>query len=171
MPLPTITAISGPYTVTWNGTSLGVTEDGIELEHVTFVEPVRGDNLGDSKQDGVYRGGDVFVNFVLQEYSVANLALGPSNGKVWHPYHQTFGTIGVVGNIQTNYSAPLVFTAVAGTPAANQPTTVEIFSAILAENFPIRLLFAARHRKIPMRMQALPDEYTGASTPSWYAFS
>lgn len=163
----TIQTISGPYTVTWGGVTLGITEDGLELEHVGYAEPVRGDNLGDSKQDGVYRGGDVFINFVLQEYSKTLVANGHTVAP-WHPYHATYGRVGQVGVLQSNQAAQLLFSAVAGTPAANNPAAVRVYSAILAENFPIRLLFASRHRKIPMRMQALPDDYPGFA--AWYGF-
>lgn len=192
----TITAIAGPYTATWGGATIGVVEDGFELEQIQFAEPVRGDNLGDSKQDGVYRGQDVFINFVLQEWGVAKLANAADGGEVpaapgnWTGAGVTGGTVGVpwhpfspagvaslaqistvnnqVGVLQSDYSAPLVLTAVANTPADrdNYPQTLTVNNAILAENFPIRLLFAARHRKIPMRMQSIPDSSLG-----WFSFS
>lgn len=157
---PTLTAIAGPYTATWGNPALniGITEDGFETEETHFSEPIRGDNLGDTLQDEVLRGGDVFVNFILQEYGNAKLALGNGGGigPIFHPHNTTLGKIGQVGRLGTSIAAPLVLTAVAGTPAAANPATITFSLATLASNFPIRLLYASRHRKVPMRMVSYP---------------
>ena len=57
--------IAGPYVWTFNGRVIGVTEDGFRLGMTSYADPVKGDNLGDSIQDYVYRGGDVSVSDVL----------------------------------------------------------------------------------------------------------
>ena len=46
-----MTFIAGPYTVTYGGNTLGITERGFELEYTSFAEPISGDNLGDSNVD------------------------------------------------------------------------------------------------------------------------
>lgn len=156
----TLTAIAGPYTVTWGTPALnvGVTEDGVETEETYFSDPVRGDNLGDTIQDEIIRGGDVYVNFILQEYLNALTALGNGAGigPIFHPHNTVLGRVGQVGRRLSSIAAPLVLTAVAGTPASAAPATITFALATLARNFPVRLLYASRHRKVPMRMISLP---------------
>lgn len=152
--------IAGPYTFTLGGFSLGVSQNGMELEDISFAERVTGDNLGDSKQDGVYRGKDCFANMILNEYNAAGV------NTAFSPYG-TFGTIGQVGRFQSDLAAAFVATVVAGTRAATLgvPTSITAQKAILAENFPIRLLFAARLRSVPIRLQFLPYATQNSQTP------
>ena len=63
-----MTFVAGPYSATFNAEDLGNTERGYELEYNFHEEPVIVDNFGESKVDGIYLGGDCFVNFVMQEY-------------------------------------------------------------------------------------------------------
>lgn len=156
--------IAGPYILTYGGFSLGVTQNGFELEILSYAERVTGDNLGDSKQDGVYRGIDVFVNTILNEYN----AEGADNAFI--PYG-TLGTVGQVGRFQSDLSAAFVATVVAGTRAAilGVPTSITGNKGILAPNFPIRLLHAARLRNVPLRLELLP--YLAGTTYTPYAQS
>ena len=61
--------VAGPYIWTYNGRSIGISEDGWRLNQTNSGDPIRGDNLGDSMQDYVYRGGDVTLEAVLQEWN------------------------------------------------------------------------------------------------------
>jgi hypothetical protein len=157
-----MTFIAGPYTVTYGGNTLGITERGFELEYTSFAEPIIGDNLGDSKQDGVYRGGNLFINFILSEMDLAGV-----QAAFW-PYG-TIGAVGQVGRLQTNIAVALAFSEVAGTTAAAEANldNFTVTKAILAEGFDVRILLSAAHRKIPMRLQALP---TGG-TPAWFTLT
>ena len=160
-----INAISGPYSGQWSAEFLGVTEDGYELEHTFYSEPIRGDNLGDSIQDEVHRGADVYVNFTCMEFGAAalvNNAAVATSSPFWPTGISAFNavganaTIGVIGDSRGEYSDSLVLTAIAGTPAAANPATITFPQAILAANFPIRTLYASRVRRIPMRMICYP---------------
>tara|TARA_R100000152_G_C6779119_1_gene210423 strand:- start:1569 stop:2126 length:558 start_codon:yes stop_codon:yes gene_type:complete len=160
-----LTAISGPYTGSWNGIYLGVTEDGYELEHTFYSEPVRGDNLGDSIQDEVLRGQDVYVNYTLIEHNkgIAAPSVGQANSSIhWPTGISGFnavganGQVGVIGDTLSEYASSLVLTAQASTPAAASPASITFPGAILARNFPIRVLYASRLRRIPIRMVCLP---------------
>lgn len=163
-----MTFIAGPYTVTYNAVDIGITEDGAELEHTYYSELVRGDNYGDTVQDGVYRGGDCFVSMTLQEWDNAALhaAMNPfGSGAV------PSGLSGQVGRLMTTLAKPLVLTPVAGTTAATATvgaTNARTFTAakaILAENFPIRFQFASRLRRVPLRFRILPV------TGTWYLWT
>ena len=168
-----LTAISGPYSGAWAGAYLGVTEDGYELEHTFYSEPVRGDNLGDSIQDEVLRGQDVYVNFTLIEHNKAAAALSPGqvNSSIhWPTGISGFnavgsnGQVGVIGDALSEYASNLTLTAQGLTPAAASPATITFHGAILARNFPVRVLYASRLRRIPLRMICLPTAVgTGAS--------
>ena len=174
--MATITAISGPYHGTWGGEYMGVTEDGFELEHTFFSEPIRGDNMGDSLQDEIYRGADVAVSMTLIEWVQAigtsgNVALGDIQWPVAAP-----GLVGVIGDVVSDQYGALVLTAMANTPAAANPATITFGLSRVASNFPVRRLYASRLRRMPLRMQVYPvagasggtyaDSYNEANV--WY---
>ena len=145
--------IAGGYTVTYDGATIGQIMDGITIEHVAQKQLIVGDNFGQTPQDAVYQGMECFVEFVCMEYNQAKAKLA-----FW-PYHATFGTISTVGRTDVGSSLvkTLVMTSTAGTPAATQPTSVTATRAILAEGFPVRLLFAPALREIPFRFRLYPD--------------
>ena len=174
----TLSAITGPYAGTWSGEYLGVTEDGYELEHVMYSEPIRGDNLGDTIQDEVLRGLDMYVNFTLVEHNKAALVESPgqANSSIHWPNGVSgfnpvgaSSTIGVVGDVLSEYAAPLVLTAQGATPAAASPATITFAGAILARNFPVRILYASRLRRTPLRMICLPNTADGATAAGQYS--
>lgn len=148
--------IAGGYTVTLGGSTVGQIQDGIMLEQTLNGEPVRGDTFGDTIQDFVFRGGDVFMNMVLLEYDATS-----AKTAFW-PWSTTWGRItsGIVGKLGTAMAAALVLTAVAGTSAATAPATLTANKAILAPGFPVQMLFAPRLRSIPIRLQLLPYNAT-----------
>lgn len=152
--------IAGPYTITHNAAPLGFVEDGFDLEFsADGKDLITGDNLGGSVQDGVYRGGQCFISFTMMEYDIAQVR------KVLWPYG-TLGTVGQVGRLDTNLASALVLTNVTGTPAFGQPTSLTANLSILAENFPVRLLFATRARRMPIRLRLLP--FDDAGTTRWF---
>lgn len=163
-----MTFIAGPYTATYNPAlgggapiSLGITEDGFEIEHVAFADMIRGDNLGESIQDGVYRGRDCYVNFVAEEMDLDGVRRAILNPFIDCDAISDIGEVAQVGRLLTNLAGSLVLTAVAGTTAATVPATFTASKAILAPGFPLRYLLATRHRKVPVRFLLLP--YTETS--------
>lgn len=156
--------VAGPYTGAFGGTALGVTERGFELELTHSAEPIVGDNMADSVQDEVYTGANCFLSFVLQEYNHTTLV------PLYWPFQGTFGKMGLVGRMKWDLSNSLVLTAVNGTRAYstsaqyNGPQTITFGKAVLAADHPLRLLYAARHRNIALRMRAFP--YYGSTYPT-----
>ena len=152
--------IAGPFTATLDGNTIGFVEDGFDLEQsADGKDLIVGDNLGGTVQDGVFRGGQAFISFTMMEADLAEV-----KATLW-PYG-VLGEHGQVGRLDTNLAVALVLTAVAGTPAATEPATLTANLAILAENFPVRQLFASRARRLPMRLRLYPFDDTG--TIRWY---
>ena len=145
--------IAGQYTVSYDGATIGQVRDGINIEHSFFKQLITGDNYAETPQDAVYRGGECFAEFVCLEYNNAKAKLA-----FW-PYHATYGTIGTVGRTDVGSSLvkTLLLTSTAGTPAVTQPPTITATRAILAEGFPVRLLFAPALREVPLRFRLYPD--------------
>jgi hypothetical protein len=143
--------VAGGYRATWNGNSIGQVEEGFTLEYQFEGETIKGHNLGQSVQDIVYQGGNVFLSGVLTEYGLAGL-----RALAW-PWAATFGKVGVVGTLagRGSIAKQLVLTKVTGTNAYYSTITATL--TILAPGFPISLLLAPKHKKVPFRLQILPD--------------
>ncbi len=172
-----VNAVSGAYYGTYGGEYVGVTEDGYELEQTTYAEPIRGDNLGDAIQDEVYRGCDVFLNFVLIEYiQAAATSGGDDSTPIFHPHDDANGQLGKPGVLRGGFSADaLALTQYSG-DTTSVPDTLTLTKSVLASNFPVRMLLANRLKRIPMRMQAFPVltavgtavSYTNISAGAWF---
>lgn len=149
--------IAGPYVATFNAQAMGQTAEGYRLSWEFFKRLITGDAFAEAPQDGVYRGAQMHLAATLIEYNAAAVAAA-----VW-PYHATMWTTGQVGRLDvgTSLIKQIVLTAVAGTPAATVPATLTIPKAILAEGFPVEILFAPDLREVPLRFRAYPDASTG----------
>lgn len=150
--------IAGAYTVTWNSVTIGQVSDGIRLRQSNSVEVIKGQSLGESTQDGVYQGGDAFIQLESLEYITGAIA-------AWWPYGD-LGVVGLPGRLLTSLAKSLVLTAVSGTPAESSPATLTASKAILAPNQNLELLFATRLRRVPLMFQLLP--YTSGDNSVWY---
>jgi len=152
--------IAGQYTATYDGASTGQIASGITVNHSVFKELITGDNFADAPQDAVFRGMAVFTQYTLLEYNAA------AARKCFWPYGSAYLTMDtVIGTLDVDLSGgngnslQVVLTAITGTPAqvAGAPATVTMPRAILAEGFPIDILFAPALRQIPIRQRIYPD--------------
>ena len=153
-----MTFIAGPYTYTLAASSLGISEDGFRLRIANRGDAIRGDNLGASIQDFVYRGADLTLETTLQEYDAAG-----AQSAFW-PYDAVLGEHGQAGILASSVAGALVLTAVAGTTAAAAPASLTGTLSVLPPDFNVDLLFAARLRNVPLQFQLLP---TG-SPVAWF---
>ena len=144
--------IAGPYTCTWNSQAVGQAADGYRVSHSFFKRLITGDTYAQSPQDEVYQGGEMFIQFRLIEYDAAAV-----QSAMW-PYgsYMSIGQVGRVSKQQWLCSA-VVLTAIAGTPAASTPATLTLTTAIIAEGFPVELLFAPDLREVPLRLRVFPS--------------
>jgi hypothetical protein len=144
--------IAGPYTATWNALALGQSAEGWRVSHSFFKRLITGDSFAQSPQDEVYQGAEMFVNFRLTQYDAAAVQT------VMWPFG-AYLTMGQVGRVsaQQSIAQSLVFTAVAGTPAATVPATLTLTKTIIAEGHPVDLLLAPDLREVPLRLRSFPN--------------
>jgi hypothetical protein len=162
-----MTFVTGAYTATYNFQStgalpIGQTEDSFELEFSLNGDPIRGDNLGDTVQDVINRGGDCFLSMVLIDWDHAL-----TSRIFWTP-SATFGKydIGYIGTLAAGQNPAsttprstgvLTLTRVL-TVTHSTPVTLTAYYAMLAPGFPVRTLLGPRLRRVPLRMQLLPEK-------------
>ena len=148
--------IAGPYTATYRGQALGQAAEGYRVSHQFFKRIITGDSYAEGPQDEVYRGMEMFVNFRCIEYDAAGItALAFPFANRWN-----HGLVGRVSK-QQGLCGALVLTAIAGTPAANAPASLTLTNCILAEGFPVELLFAPDLREVPVKLRAYPTQNNG----------
>ena len=145
--------IAGPYTATWNALAVGQLANGFTLSHKFFKRLITGDNFAEAPQDSVYRGAEMFVDFTCIAFDAAAIQT-----LMW-PYHATRWTMGQVGrtDVGSAVALSLVLTAVAGTPAAATPATLTALTSVLAEGFPVDVLFAPDLREVPLKLRVYPN--------------
>lgn len=151
-------ATSGPYTWVFNGNTLGVANDAPRYRLIHHVEPVVGDNLGDTIQDGVYRGHDCYIDIILNEFDL----LGAR--QAFWPWASEFGEIDNVGCRMLTYAKRLEATAIDVT--CTTPTYMRFDKAILAPGYEMALLYGSRLRNVPLSLLCLPFLEGG----KWYVF-
>lgn len=144
--------VDGQYTITWNGTSMGIFEGDAGLPTIgqtSFEEAVNStDKYAKSRIDGIYQGADFFFQATAIEYKSGSIA-------AWWPYG-AMGVMGIIGRLRYDMSAALVLTAIAGTPAASSPATITSSHTILQASFPTQLLYGPTLRKLPIRQDMYP---------------
>lgn len=154
--------IAGQYTLVYNGVSVGICEGdaGVPtIEETNHAEQINSsDAYGKTLIDGVYQGGDFFAQYTCLEYKAGSLA-------AFWPF-AAIGVMGIIGRMLSDIAAPLVMTAIAGTPAANSPATLTASKAVLAPGYNTKLLFGPTLRKVPIRQVLLP--YVSSSNNVWY---
>jgi hypothetical protein len=147
--------IAGTFGVSYDAATIGITSGGITIEHYVNKQLITGDNKGLTPQDAVYQGEEVFVQFTCIEADNAKLKLA-----MW-PYETAtgLGKLGVIGRTDVGSAIfkALVLSSTAATPAAAQPATFTAERAILAEGFPVAMVFGPSLRDIPLRFRLYPN--------------
>lgn len=145
--------IAGQFTATWNALAIGQTADGFKLNWKFFKRLITGDNMAQTPQDAVYQGAEMFIGYTCISYDAAAVQT------VMWPYSATRWDMGVIGrtDVGSAIAKSLVLTAVAGTPAATLPATQTFLTAVLAEGFPVEILFAPDLREVPIRQRIYPS--------------
>lgn len=147
--------VSGAYTATWNSVAVGFTIEGYQLA-VRFLKQMidRTDIYGMTMIDGIHQGANCSARYESRVYDAGNT--GPA-----FPY----GGVGIVasttkpiGYNDRAHAQAFVMTSTANTPAAAAPATLTAAKTLMAENFPIELLFDSQARKIPVQLNLLPVE-------------
>lgn len=150
--------IAGAYTVTYNSADIGQIENGIRLLWAPGEEEITGDLLGDSVQDGVYRGGNAWLELTMIEYNATGA------GTAFWPWSDTFGKAGTIGVLSSSLAKVLVLTKVSGPNATPASLTANL--ALPNGGQEISTLLAPRLRRVPVRYRLFP--YTVSSTYRWF---
>jgi len=144
--------LAGRYNVTLGGSTVGQLADGTRITHSFSKRLITGDNWGDTVQDAILRGCNMFAMYRLLEYNATSGRLA-----FW-PYGSSYLNMStVIGTLDSANASQLVLTALAGTPAAATPASVTFPLAILAEDFDVEILFAADLREVPIRQRLYPN--------------
>lgn len=159
------TFIAGAYTATYNAVGTGITDGGYEVEQTAKAEMIdKSDVYGDTLLDAIYRGGECTCQFTSKEYMAGSLAVfWPWGGAAMGAFITAAMPIAVLAS---SIAKPLILTATANTPAAAAPATLTAPLALLAFNYPAKLLYDSRLRTLPIRLQLLPS--TTANVTSWF---
>lgn len=160
------TLISGRYSAAYDAVDAGMTRQGHEIEVSLKQEMVdESDLYGLSVIDAVLRGGDCFYQANFREYKAGSLGIFTA------PFGGTLGLLANAANplgvLASNLAKALVLTSTTGTPAAAAPATLTASKALLAENYPVKLLFDSRLREVPVRMRLYP--YTNSTDTIWFS--
>lgn len=146
-------AISGPYTWYYNTLPLGLVEDAPTMRFESSMEPITGDNLADTIQGIINRGGNMFLDFVFQEWNAA------AAKEAFWPFSADQGQLDVTGvrAIGCQLSGKLlVGQAVDTTGSCTSPLRVYALNAVLAPNFNVAYLMGSRLRNVPVSMLLMP---------------
>lgn len=159
------TFIAGRFSATYNAVDVGITRQGHEIEITLKQETINESDLyGLTTVDAVVRGGDAFYQAEFREYKSGSISC------FTQPFTAAaggiFSTAKPIGGLASGLAQALVMTATANTPAAATPATLTASLALLAEGYPVKLLFDSRLRPVPIRMQLYPSVSTGTGT--WY---
>lgn len=154
MPINGETLIVGPYVATYNGTAVGIAEGDAGVP--TLVQEHKGqpvdntDRWGKSMIDWVHLGVNYRLQMTCMEYKTGSLT-------AFAPFAAVFGRHGTVGALgYTSFSAALVLTVIAGTPAVGNPNTFTASKATISPGFNANLLFGPMIRTVPLNLQLLP---------------
>jgi len=138
--------VAGAYSAVYGSLNLGKIEDGITMSYRRFSERIQTDITGDAIQDGVYRGVELTLDFVLAEWDLQAV-----KNAFW-PWATELGEIGRLGRLDTTMASALVLTACGTTT----PNMITFHQALLSPNFDVNHLFANSHRKVALQMTVYP---------------
>lgn len=185
MPTQIITdAVAGGFHVTYTGPSgsnpaighLGVIgARGVRQIRRYELEDYSADLLGNSVVESIYLGGQLFLEFELEEANLANVLVLENPFRTGTMSLTTDGDneVGVPGTFATSKCGSVTLTplyATSGTihtSAGNQTTPVRTYGLVtLAAGFEKEKLMASKRKVIPIRLRCYP--YSDGGSPAKY---
>lgn len=173
------TFVAGRYSGTYNAVDVGITRDGYELTLDTEFEDIgETDAWGMSVIDGIWRGGNCFLQFTSVAYKPGSLS-------AFWPYGTGLGGVGALGILYDStqvaklpiaalasaIALPFILTSTPGTPAATgagpAASTLTATTALLAKNNNGKLAFNSKLRDVPVRLRCYP--FTTANITKFFA--
>lgn len=152
--------IAGAFTVSWNGTDIGMTERGIRIQNIVHEEPIHADAAGDVPVDAVEQGVEVIVELDSIEYTKIENALKAVSNTMG-------GGFVNAGLLRSTLAKQLICAPIAAYAGSTAATSAYSESAktftfpltSIADNFEV--LLSSKLRKGPLRFKAYPNVSTG----------
>ena len=154
-----VVPVSGPYTGTWNGHTLGTqNDDGYVLAGTYQGQEVNlSDAYGMTLVEAIWRGLNWRLRFRSLEFNKAGVlaalqAFG-SSGAVTTTFTPTLQS---VGDRYSKFGQALVLTAILGAYPPTMPATLTALTAIVAPQSNVEYLMTSKVREAPFEFVLLP---------------
>lgn len=142
----------GPYEVTYKSQVVGLMEGPIRHQQNLIASPIKPSLYGQNIIDYIIQGMGVFAVIVLKEWNTNSKAL------MW-PFNASHGIGPLTGTLYNTFTGQLVFTALAGTPAATEgPVTRTYPFAGLLPGHNLDIALGPVERNVPIVITALPEQ-------------
>lgn len=154
--------VSGPYTGTWNGHSLGVQNDDgfVLMGNYTGQEVNLSDQYGMTLVEAIWRGLNWRMRFRGLEFNFPGiLASMQAFGSTGEPSTTLTPTLANIGNRYSRFAQPLALTSILPDPPAF-PQTLTARGAIVAPNSNTEYIMTSKVREAPFEMVFLPYKTT-----------
>lgn len=162
-----VVPVSGPYTGTYNGSSLGTqNDDGFALLGTYQGQEINAsDAYGMALVEAIWRGLNWRLRFRGLEFNKPGLltaiqAMGASGNMAT----TLTPTLANVGDRMSKFAQTLVLTAVLGAYPPSMPATLTALSAIVAPQSSVEFLLTSKMREAPFEMVLLPYSAVISST-------
>lgn len=151
--------VSGPYTATYNGSSLGTqNDDGYVLQGTYQGQEINAtDAFGMTLVEAIWRGLNWRLRFRGMEFNKPGILAAL----------QAFGSSGAaattltpvlqsIGDRYSKFAQALVLTSILGAYPPTMPTTLTALSAIVAPQSNVEYLMTSKVREAPFELVLLP---------------
>lgn len=155
-----VVPVSGPYTATWNGHSMGTQNDDGYVLAGTFQgqEVNASDAYGMTLVEAIWRGVNWRLRFRGLEFNKAGiLASLQAFGSTGAESTTFTPTLANIGDRYSKFAKPLVLTAIIGSAyPPTMPQTLTATNAIVAPQSNVEYLMTSKVREAPLEMVLLP---------------
>ncbi len=154
-----VVPVSGPYTATWNGHTLGTqNDDGYVLTGTYQGQEVNAsDAYGMTLVEAIWRGLNWKMRFRGLEFNKAGiLASMQAFGSSGAPTTTFTPTLQSIGDRYSKFAQALVLNSILGVYPPAMPTTLTALNAIVAPQSNVEYLFTSKVREAPFEMVLLP---------------
>lgn len=163
--------VAGMYLIGYNSKVCGQTAEGIVFDRTMFKRLITGDWMGQAAQDGIHLGMDLSSMLTFLEYDAAAMTdiIRPYNGSSTDIQTSYPGVLDVKHGaakslVLTSLLTGTIINANGGSGASSiTPATRTLPRTILAENYPVRELFGANLRDLPIKFRHYPSARTQSS--------
>lgn len=162
-----VVPVSGPYTATWNGGSLGTqNDDGFALLGTYQGQEVNAsDAYGMTLTEAIWRGLNWRMRFRGLEFNKPGMlnaiqAFGASGNATT----TLTPTLANIGNRYSAFAQSLVLTSILGAYPPTMPTTLTALNSVVAPQSNVEFLMTSKVREAPFELVLLP--YSAVVTSS-----